>query len=77
MRTDYINWEDGAREFLRKMFGKIAEKANINPYDIPIFIFCLVVICLIIFLSHKFDKPLLNVVAIGVGLFFLCYYGLL
>lgn len=77
MRTDYINWEDGARNFLRNIFNKIADKTNLNPYDVPIFIFCLIVIGLVIFLANKFDKPLLNLLAIGVGLLFLCYFGLL
>lgn len=77
MKTDYINWEDGAREFLTNISRKIADKTNLNPYDVPMFIFCLVVILFIIFLSHKLDKPFLNVIAIGVALLFLGYFGLL
>lgn len=77
MKTDYINWEDGAREFLRNIFGKLASKTNLNPYDIPMFIFCAVLILFVIFISHKLDKPLLNLVAIGIALLFLGYFGLI
>lgn len=74
---DSFNWEDGAREGIRNIFSAIAEKANINRFNVPIFIFCIIVILLMQLLGNKLDKPIINIVSIFIGIIFLIYFNLI
>lgn len=74
---DAFNWEDGAREAIRNCFDSIANKVHINRFNVPVFIFCIIVIILMQVLGNKLNKPIINIAAIGVGIFFLIYFNLI
>ena len=74
---DAFNWEDGARETIRNFFNIIANKVHINRFNVPVFIFCIIVILLMQVLGSKLNKPIINIASICVGIFFLIYFNLI
>ena len=74
---DYFNWEDGARESIRNLFDKISIVVNVNRFNVPVFIFCIIVIILLIVLGQKLNKPIVTMCAIGIAIFFLVYFNII
>ena len=74
---DAFNWEDGAREGIRNFFDKVGTVVDVNRFNVPVFIFSIIVILLLIVLGNKLNKPIITMCAIGVAIFFLVYFNLI
>lgn len=74
---DSFNWEDGAREGIRNFFDKIGTIVNVNRFNVPVFIFSIIVIILLLVLGQKLNKPIVTMGALGVAIFFLVYFNLI